>query len=154
MPYKLRKNTFDGDFFLMNMHIMDSNFTKKGIHHKCFLIDFATFFGIVIQWNFHIYFHIWDRLFSTHTKFSENQTFLSPWYVCISGIRSVSFSESFTYVQNEWSLFGLCNKSNMRFENRRWRKKQKQSVTIKKFEDSTIIVSIFDSFSKVFASPC
>ena len=49
---------------------------------------------------------IWEHPFRTYAKFSEKLTFLSPFvaYLCVSGARNVSFSESFVYVLNGCSL--------------------------------------------------
>ena len=52
-----------------------------------------------------------DHSFSTFSKFSERLTFLTPWYiyVCVRGVRNVSFSENFENVLNEWSLTRTVN---------------------------------------------
>ena len=57
---------------------------------------------------------LWDHPFSTYAKLSEKLTFLTSWYahvctcartyVCVSGVRNVSFSESFAYLLNGWTL--------------------------------------------------
>ena len=47
-----------------------------------------------------------NHSFSTYEKFSEKLTFLTLWYlnvwVCIRGVRNVSFPENFAYVLNVW----------------------------------------------------
>ena len=48
-----------------------------------------------------------DHLFSRYPKFSENVTFLTSWFCVYQEVKNVSFSESFAYVLNEWSLIWI-----------------------------------------------
>ena len=46
-----------------------------------------------------------DHSFSRFTKFSGKLIFLT--YLCVSGLRNVTFMENFANVLNEWSLTGF-----------------------------------------------
>ena len=49
---------------------------------------------------------------SMYAKFSKKLSFLTPWYVCVSGGRNVSFSENFAYIINGWPLSYLVGSRN------------------------------------------
>ena len=53
--------------------------------------------------KFNWFIDIRHHRFSTYAKFSEKLTFLTPethTYVCVSGVRNISFSENLAYLVN------------------------------------------------------
>ena len=64
-----------------------------------FLLDFFFFFTCLIVLRGHP--------FSAYAKFSEKVTFLT-FHDAYQGVRNVSFSENFTYLLNEWTLWNTA----------------------------------------------
>ena len=91
--------------------------------------------------------------FSTHAKYSEKLTFLTPWYphvrVSIRSKKMLFFSEYLAYELNEWLLYRI----NLRIQVKCGKKRDQKSFENGHFLRSASILDLFPSYILVHSYP-